>query len=207
MAHVAPLFPPPMATVNSCNFRVNWSTYNYNNSYTHMGHPIRVCMGCPIRAYRTVPYTYVTGYWKTDYNVTLGQLHFIGPANSHTRALSMHWCITGLSWLVCFSRAGFADRVKSRLRQWDPWRALNGRCESDIHPCVGETSLKALQSCLGLWLALLGLMATPNSPVGRCNAPPASPPTRPPSYTCNPWYYNCCEKFAKNSAVLASYYR
>ena len=40
---------------------------------------------------------YVTGYWKTDYNVTLGQLHFIGPANSHTHALSMHCCITGLS--------------------------------------------------------------------------------------------------------------
>ena len=71
---------------------------------------------------------YVTGYWKTDHNVTLGQLHFIGPANSHTHALSMHCCITGLSWLVCFSRAGFADRVKSRLRQWDPWRALDGRC-------------------------------------------------------------------------------
>ena len=40
---------------------------------------------------------YVTGYWKTDHNVTLGQLHFIGPANSHTHALSMHCCITGLS--------------------------------------------------------------------------------------------------------------
>ena len=34
--------------------------------------------------------TNVTGYWKTDHNVTLGQLHFIGPANSHTHALSMH---------------------------------------------------------------------------------------------------------------------
>ena len=33
---------------------------------------------------------YVTGYWKTDHNVTLGQLHFVGPANSHTHALSMH---------------------------------------------------------------------------------------------------------------------
>ena len=41
--------------------------------------------------------SYVTGYWKTDHNVTLGQLHFIGPANSHTHALSMHRCIIGLS--------------------------------------------------------------------------------------------------------------
>ena len=40
---------------------------------------------------------YVTGYWKTDHNVTLGQLYFIGPANSHTHALSMHHCIIGLS--------------------------------------------------------------------------------------------------------------
>ena len=149
-------------------------------------------------------YIYVTGYWKTDHNVTLGQLHFIGPANSHTHAPSMHWCITGLSWLVCFSRAGFADRVKSRLRQWDPWRALDGRCGSDIHPCVGETSLKALQSCLGLWLALLGLIATPSGPVGQCGPPPAShpppPPTRPPPYTCNPWYYSGCEKSCSKSS-------
>ena len=42
-------------------------------------------------------YIIVTGYWKTDHNVTLGQLHFIGPANSHTHALSMHYCIIGLS--------------------------------------------------------------------------------------------------------------
>ena len=41
--------------------------------------------------------TFVTGYWKTDHNVTLGQLHFIAPANSHTHALSMHRCIIGLS--------------------------------------------------------------------------------------------------------------
>ena len=45
----------------------------------------------------TVTTIYVTGYWKTDHNVTLGQLHFIGPANSHTHALSMHCCINGLS--------------------------------------------------------------------------------------------------------------
>ena len=43
------------------------------------------------------PEGHVTGYWKTDHNVTLGQLHFIGLANSHTHALSMHCCITGLS--------------------------------------------------------------------------------------------------------------
>ena len=152
--------------------------------------------------------TYVTEYWKTDHVRTFGQLLFIGPANSHSHTLPVHCCINGLSWLVCFSRHGFADRVKSRLRQWDPWRALDGRYGSDIHPCVGETSLKALQSCLGLWLALLGLIATPNSPVGRCNPPPAShpphpPPTRPPPYTCNPWYYSGCEKSCSKSSSVS----
>ena len=127
---------------------------------------------------------YVTGYWKTDHVRTFGQLLFIGPANSQTHTLPVHHCINGLSWLVYFSRPGFADHVKSRLRQWDPWRALDGRYGSDIHPCVSETSLKALQSCLGLWLALLGLIATPNSPIGKCNPPPAShlPPPPTPLY-------------------------
>ena len=49
-------------------------------------------------SYTTIPRvctcTYVTGYWKTDHNVTLGQLHFIDPANSHTHALSMHYPCT-----------------------------------------------------------------------------------------------------------------
>ena len=135
---------------------------------------------------------FVTGYWKTDHNVTLGWLLFIGPANSHTHTLSVHCCINGLSWLVCFSRTGFADHVKSRLRQWSPWRTLDGRYGSDIHPCVGETSLKALQSCLSLWLALLGLIATPNSPTGWYNLPLAShpplPPTSPSSHPPTPLY-------------------
>ena len=85
---------------------------------------------------------YVTGFWKTDRNVTLGQLHFLGPAISHTHTLSMHCCNTKLSCLVCFSRVDFADNVKPRLRQWDPWRALDGRYGSDIHPCVSETSIR-----------------------------------------------------------------
>ena len=50
-----------------------------------------------LKVVATLSGLYVTGYWKTDHNVTLGQWHFIGPANSHTHALSMHCCITGLS--------------------------------------------------------------------------------------------------------------
>ena len=75
----------------------------------------------------TVLFTNVTGFWKTSHNVTLGQLHFLGPANSHTHTLSMHCCNTRLSRLVCFSRADFTDHVKPQLRQWEPWRGLDGR--------------------------------------------------------------------------------
>ena len=96
-----------------------------------------VCVLCVSRSLYTI---YVTGFWKTDRNVTPGQLLFIGPVNSHTHTLSMHCCNTRLSCLVCFSIADFADHVKSQLRQWDPWRALDGSYGSDIHPCVSETS-------------------------------------------------------------------
>ena len=123
----------------------------------------------------------MTEFAKTDHNVTLGQLHFIGPANSHTHILPKHCCIDGVSWLVYFSRAGFTDHVKSQLRQWDPWRALDRRYGSDIHPCVSEASLKALQACLGLWLVVLGPIAAPNSPIGRYNPPLASQPSCPPT--------------------------
>ena len=43
----------------------------------------------------------------------------------------------------------------------------------------------AIQACLGLWLALLGLIASPNGPNGWFNLPPAShqpPPPTPPPY-------------------------
>ena len=52
---------------------------------------IKVIIVIPfIKGFKKFLIVYVTGYWKTDHNVTLGQLHFIGPANSHTHALSMH---------------------------------------------------------------------------------------------------------------------
>ena len=69
--------------------------------YLHQANP-----PCPRFNY----YIYVTGFAKTDHNVTLGQLHFIGPANSRTRTVPMYCCIDGLS---CFSGAVFANHVKS----------------------------------------------------------------------------------------------
>ena len=42
-----------------------------------------------------IMYTYyVTGFWKTDWDVTLGSFHFIIPANSYIHTLPMHSDIT-----------------------------------------------------------------------------------------------------------------
>ena len=86
-------------------------------------------------------FPYVTGFWKTDRNVTLGLFHFIGPANGYTHTLHIHTAIIRLGWLVCFSRVTFADPVNSWLEQWDPWRALHGRHGCEIHPRDAETSI------------------------------------------------------------------
>ena len=61
-----------------------------------------------------ISYNYVTGFWKTDQIVTLGLLHFIGPAIilvNYTHTLPIHSAITRLDQLVCFSRARFYDHV------------------------------------------------------------------------------------------------
>ena len=55
-----------------------------------------------------------------------------------------------------------------------------------IHPCVGETSLKALHAVVSGPMSSTSWTHSysgPNSPVGRCDPPPAShPPPPPPSH-------------------------
>ena len=119
----------------------------------------------------------MTGFWKTERIVTLGLFHFIDPANGYTCTLHIHSAITRLGGLVCFSRVSFADPVNSSLRQWDPRGALHGL---KFTPVMEDVSY-AIQACLGLWLALLGPIASPNSPNGRFNPPPASHPSPPPT--------------------------
>ena len=86
---------------------------------------------------------YVTGFWKTNQNVTLGLFHFIAPAKSHIHPLPVHSCITSLSWLICIS----VQVLKSRLRrQWCPWRALDEGYGSDMHPVL----MRHLLGSLGL---------------------------------------------------------
>ena len=40
--------------------------------------------------------SFVTGFWKTDRNVTLGLFHFIGPANAYTHTLHIRTAIIRL---------------------------------------------------------------------------------------------------------------
>ena len=100
---------------------------------------------------------------------------------------------------------GFANHMKSRLQQWGPWRALDERYGYDIHPCVSEASLKALQTCLGLWLVVLGLQTVLLQGITHLQLPTC--PHRLPPYTCYPWYYSGCEKVAQNPALSASNHR
>ena len=59
----------------------------YNIIYIYVFMYIYVCMYI---------YIYVTGFWKTDRNVTLGLFHFIGPANAYTHTLHIRTAIIRL---------------------------------------------------------------------------------------------------------------
>ena len=143
----------------------------------------------------------MTGSWKTEQIVTLGLFHFIDPANGYTRTLHIHSTITRLGGLVCFSRVSFADPVNSSLRQWDPWGRYMEGMVLKFTPEMEDVSY-AIQACLGLWLALLGPIASPNNPNGRFNRPPASHPPHPPTpYNAPSVILQCFEKVAENPAV------
>ena len=153
--------------------------------------------------------------WLDQTKQTVTHLfHFIGPASGYTCTLHKHSAITRLGWLVCFSRASFANSVNSRLRQWEPWRALHqGGPEAWVwnSPQWWGDVCYAIQTCLGLW-ALLGLIASPNSPNGGFNLPPASYPPPPPTssflptpstpITCHQWYYSGLENSCSKSSSV-----
>ena len=152
----------------------------------------------------------MTGFWKIDRIITLGLLYYIGPAEGYTCTLHIHSAIIRLGGLVCFSRTSFADPVNSWLRQWDPGGATWKAWVWNSPQCWVDVSY-AIQACLGLWLALQGPIAKPNSPNGGFNPPLAyhspPPPTPlpsayPPPITRHQWYYSGFEKNCwKSSSV------
>ena len=146
---------------------------------------------------------YVTGFWKTDRIVTLGLFHFIGPANGHTHTLHIHSAIARLGVLVYFSRPSFADPVNSWLRQWDPWGCATWKAWVWNSPQWWGDISYVIQTCLGLWLALLGPIV-PMEGLTHLRFPthPLHPPfPLPPPITCHQLYYSGFEKVAENPAV------
>ena len=60
-----------------------------------------LCMHVFVHGCECVCCAYVTGFLKTDRIVTLGLLHFIGPANGYTCTLHIHNAILSLvDWSV-----------------------------------------------------------------------------------------------------------
>ena len=72
----------------------------------------------------------MTGFAKTDHNVTLGQLYFIGPANSYTHTL--YPCIVVLMGLADWS--AFLELVMSETMgpmeatRWEVWVSYSPLC-------------------------------------------------------------------------------
>ena len=70
--------------------------------------------------------------------------------------------LTGLANWSAFLELVFADHVKSQLRQWDPQRALYGKCGSDINPCVSERSFRPSRLVQAYYyVARIGLVDAP----------------------------------------------
>ena len=114
----------------------------------------------------TIHNNYVTGFWKADWIVTLDLFHFIGPANGYTCTLHIHNAINRLGWLVCFSRATFADPVSSWLRQCITMYYYIEGMGLKFTPVIGRHLLRHL-SRFGPMAGTSGTIASPNSP-NRC---------------------------------------
>ena len=99
---------------------------------------------------------YVTGYSKTDHNVTFGQLLFIGSANSHTHTLPMHCCINGLSLYSCRTDAGNVQEMSPTCRflhQVIPTFPVLRKCAYATHQisCLQEMCMKCHLSCFQIF--------------------------------------------------------
>ena len=89
----------------------------------------------------------------------------------------------------------------------DPLRVLHGRHGSEIYPSGSEAFLRPSKHVWGIWLALLGLIASPNSPNRGFSLPPSA---HPPLLLTHPLIHATCDiivvviKYTQNPAVLAS---
>ena len=112
-------------------------------------------------------------------NCYTGPIPFYGPANGYTCVLHIHSAITRLGWLVCFSRPSFTNPANSWLKTMGPMGGATWKAWVWNSPQWWGDVSYAIQTCLDLWLALLGLIASPNSPNGVFNQRLASHPPTP----------------------------
>ena len=150
--------------------------------------------------YKCLHFIYVTGFWKTDWIVTLDS-----RANGYTCTLHIHIAITRVGWLVYFSRANFADPVNSWVNSW---RALHGRDGSEIQPSDREMSLMPSKDVWAYgwhfwdsWLVQTALMKSLT-----CLWLPTHPPAPPTSYNVpsvilqqGRWKQSGCSSFGRTS--------
>ena len=85
----------------------------------------------------------VTGFQKTNQNVTLGLFHFIGPSNGYTHTLPFTVALPSLADWSAFPE-NFTDHVKSWLKQLGSWTALEERHGSEINHSFSKMALKLI---------------------------------------------------------------
>ena len=111
---------------------------HYNISVKNVSHT----QNLRSKRYQGSHITYVTGYWKPTkllhlaYSILLAQL---------IASLIHYPCTVALTGLTDWS--AFLELIlqlcKITTETMGPWRALDGRYGSDIHPCVSETSYRS----------------------------------------------------------------
>ena len=129
-----------------------WNSWKRNCYSSYIFYvDIHICI-CYVYYYMYYMYNYIIIYvymWLdfgklTQLSYYVGLFHLIGSANSYTHTLSINSAINRIGWLVCFSRASFANHVNSQLKQQNSWRALHERHGSEIDPGGSEMSLSPL---------------------------------------------------------------
>ena len=92
------------------------------------------------RAYKSYKTVHKPGVLTNYCHEPLGK--FFAPYHNFTHALQITVPLPGSTTsLVCFSKATFANPVKSQLRLWDPRRVSNKRYGPENDPNVSNAPL------------------------------------------------------------------
>ena len=145
----------------------------------------------------------MTGWWKTDQSVTRTRpIPFYWSSywlHSYTTHTQCHYqaLLNGLLFWSKFCQPCKFITGTMRLMEGTTWKAWVSFTHAfHVVPSTGPIVVLlfwisqqwywgdsyAIEACLGLWLALLGFIASPNSPNRGFNPPPAAHPLPPSIY-------------------------